>query len=91
MRKPTAKTGIPIDPEKCRAVRHLKGNEYIVYDTMLGFAIYGRTTREGKDGTGPLLFNASLKPTLCNALAMSINQTVLMPLTPRREPRRAPK
>ena len=77
-KRPTGKTGIAIDPEKCREVRHLTGPEYKVYDTMLGFAIYGRRCREGKDGTGPLLFNASLKPTLCNALAMSINQTVLM-------------
>jgi hypothetical protein len=75
---PTAKTGFPVKPEDCYETRHLTGPEYKVYDVMMGFARYGRTRREGKDGTGPLLFNASLKPTLCNALAMSTNQTVLM-------------
>jgi hypothetical protein len=76
--KPTAKNGFPCDPKKCRANRHLKGNEYIVYDAMFGFAIAGRTSLHGDKSTEPLHFNASIKPKLCNALAMSVNNAYKM-------------
>jgi hypothetical protein len=71
---PTA-NGFPVKPEDCYASRHLKGNEYMVYDVMLGFAIAGRTSLHGRDSTEPLYFTASIKPKLCNAIAMSKNQT----------------
>ena len=76
--RPTAKTGIPVKSEDCFSNRHLSGPEYKVYDVMMAFAVAGRVSREGKDGTGPLLFSASFKPTLVNALAQSVNQTMRM-------------
>jgi hypothetical protein len=75
---PTVKKGIPVNPEDCYSNRHLSGPEYKVYDVMMAFAVRGRVSREGKDGTGPLLFSASFKPTLVNALAQSVNQTMRM-------------
>jgi hypothetical protein len=74
----TTAKGFPVDPKDCRAVRHLPGPEFKVYDIMMAFAVAGRTSHEGRDSTGPLLFTAAIKPTLCNALALSVNQTYLM-------------
>jgi hypothetical protein len=74
----TTAKGFPVAPEDCRAVRHLPGPEFKVYDQMVAYAYAGRKSREGKEATGPLLFTAAFKPTLCNALALSVNQTYAM-------------
>lgn len=77
-RKSAAKRGFPVDLEDCYANRHLTGPEYKVYDVMLAFAISGRTSLHGKGSKEPLFFSASIKPTLVNALAMSVNQASRM-------------
>ncbi|HTQ59572.1 MAG TPA: hypothetical protein VMI32_05080 [Candidatus Solibacter sp.] len=76
MRKPvprkeaTGKPGFPCKSEDCYAVRHMTASEFVVYDTMLAFAIAGRKARGGE---GPLIFKTALKPTLANAVNRSIN------------------
>jgi len=77
-KRPTAKNGFPCDPAKCFASRHLDGSEFKVYSVMLGFAHAGRNSLHGKDSKARLLFNASIKPTLCNAVNLSKNQTYLV-------------
>ncbi len=74
----TAKKGFPVKPKDCYANRHLTGPEYKVYDVMMAFAVHGRTSLHGKDSKEPLYFSASVKPTLVNACAQSVNQVTAM-------------
>jgi hypothetical protein len=75
MPRPTAKTVFPIDPAKCKAVRHIPGFLYPLYDLMIGYAKARRVALHGRDSTAPLMFTTSVYPTVCNALAQSKNQT----------------
>lgn len=66
-----AKTGFPRDPENCFESRHLTATQFKVYNVMRACAWSWRKKREGNDATGPLIFTASIKPWLCNAVPMS--------------------
>jgi hypothetical protein len=72
-KRPTAKIGFPRDPDTCFASRHLSATHYKVYDVIVACAFSKRREREGNDATGPLIFNASIKPWLCNAVPVSQN------------------
>jgi hypothetical protein len=74
----TTVKGFPCAPRECYDSRHLDGSLYKVYSVMKGFARAGRTSLYGKDSTRPLLFTASIKPRLCNAVCISKNQTYLL-------------
>lgn len=77
-RQRTHGKGFACDPADCFDSRHLHGSLYKVYSVMKGFAVAGRTATYGKDKDStprPLLFTASIKPRLCNAVCMSKNQT----------------
>ena len=82
MPSPTAKAKLQEllkvpDPKKnCATVRHLstEGSAiFCMYDVMVGYAKAARKSREGDGATGPLIFNASIKPTMCNELGVSVN------------------
>jgi Helix-turn-helix domain len=82
MPSPTAKNKlhellkVPNPKENCTAMRHLStdtGAMYCMYDLMVAYAKAGRKSREGEKAIGPLIFNASMKPTMCNELGVSVN------------------
>jgi hypothetical protein len=78
-KNPTAKPGFPCKPEDCYAIRHMTPREFTIYDVMFAFAFAARKGREGNDAEGPLIFKASIEPTLANALncsADTINETI---------------
>jgi hypothetical protein len=66
-------TGFPRDPDTCFASRHLSATHYKVFSVIVACAYSKRREREGNDATGPLIFNASIKPWLCNAVPVSQN------------------
>jgi hypothetical protein len=70
-KRPTDKKGFPRKPEDCFASRHLSASDYKVYDVMVACARAGRISREGRNSTGKLIFNASVRPWLCNAVPIS--------------------
>jgi hypothetical protein len=74
----TSAEGFPCDPANCFDSRHLDGSLYKVYSVMKGFARAGPMQLYGKDSTRSLLFTASIKPRLCNAVCLSKNQTYLL-------------
>ena len=74
-RQRTPAKGFPCEPDDCFDSRHLDGSLYKVYSVMKGFARAGRTSRHGRNSDEPLLFTAAVKPTLCNAVCLSKNQT----------------
>jgi len=51
----------------------MPGHLFPLYDLMVGYAIAGRTSTQGKDSTAQLKFSASFVPTVCNALALPEN------------------
>jgi hypothetical protein len=65
--------GFPRKPEDCFTNRHLKAAHYQVYDVMYACAFSWRKQREGDNAKGPLIFNASIRPWLCNATVLSEN------------------
>ena len=75
MPKRTATKGFPRNPKDCFASRHQSASEFKVYDAIVACAHHWRTVKEGNNATGPLIFNASVVPWLCNAVALSKNPT----------------
>ncbi len=70
-KRPTDKKGFPRKPEDCFASRHLSASDFKVYNVIVACAVAGREDREGKGSTGKLIFNASIRPWLCNAVPVS--------------------
>jgi hypothetical protein len=70
-KRTTAKQGFPRDPATCFASRHLSATHFKVYNVIVACAWHWRHKREGDAATGPLIFNASIVPWLCNAVPLS--------------------
>jgi hypothetical protein len=73
-KRPTDKTGFPRDPKDCFESRHLTPAQFKVYHVMRACAHSWRKRREGAKATGPLVFNASVAPWLCNAVPIGRTQ-----------------
>jgi hypothetical protein len=73
MPKQTTAKGFPRDPADCYESRHLTSSQFKVYHVVRNCAWSWRRKKEGDSATGPLIFNASVLPWLCNAVPMSKN------------------
>jgi hypothetical protein len=69
----TRPRGFPCRPDDCFENRHMTAPQYVTYSVMKAFAVAGRKSRGGQ---GPILFYASVKPTLCNALNYSARSAI---------------
>lgn len=73
-KRPAATKGFPRNPDDCFASRHLSSAQFKVYHVVRNCAWSWRQKKEGDSAAGPLIFNASVIPWLCNAVPISSNQ-----------------